>query len=83
MTVTLELLLRALREQNVRIPAGTAPEKVLAKQTHLHLNGMRISLLSKELKAVAQRLEVGRSGGRVCVGRPACVGRSGWGGLGE
>ena len=50
MTVTLELLLRALRKQNVRIPAGTAPEKVLAKQTHLHLNGMRISLLSKELR---------------------------------
>lgn len=51
------MLVRALEKQNVRFPQGVEPGKLLAKQTHLHLNGLRVNCLSRDLKAMS-KLEV-------------------------
>mmetsp|Transcript_12126 Transcript_12126/g.26071 ORF Transcript_12126/g.26071 Transcript_12126/m.26071 type:complete len:408 (+) Transcript_12126:327-1550(+) len=46
-SITKEMILRALEKQGVRFPHSQADQaKVLAKQTHLHLNNLRIHNIS-------------------------------------
>ncbi len=51
------MIIRALQKQNVRFANGSDPLKVLAKQTHLHLEGHRITRMGSSLANDMRSLE--------------------------
>ena len=57
-TVSKDMVMAALIKHGMRLTPGSEPEKVLAKQTHLHLNGHKLSKLSRDLPRAVPKLQV-------------------------